>query len=142
MYKAGNFKKALKSAVIEEFKDTALDIFAPGMSEAKDIISAGKWLKKGLKKLAKKGTKEVSPNVQKTVDDLKQIEADGGTVKMNKLSEGQEVNMTIDDGKGGKLDLRIENIITLMFPSQNVPNVNITILEGFTKLTTKLRELN
>lgn len=49
---------------------------------------------------------EISP-VQKAIQTLNEIKANGGTVKVNPMSPSQELNMTIQEGSR-KLDLRIE----------------------------------
>jgi len=49
----------------------------------------------------------ISPNVQKALNMLNDIKAEGGTIKVNPLKNYQELNMTIQKG-AEKLDLRIE----------------------------------
>ena len=50
---------------------------------------------------------KLSPSVQKVVNTMDEIKAQGGTIKSNPLKPNQEVNRTIEMG-GQKLDLRIE----------------------------------
>ena len=50
----------------------------------------------------------VSPNVQKAIDDLNKILKEGGSIKPNKLETHQEINYTIKDATGNKMDLRVE----------------------------------
>ena len=51
----------------------------------------------------------VSPNVQKALNTLDEIKAEGGNVTMNKLqtNANQELNMTVTKGTG-KVDVRVE----------------------------------
>ena len=49
----------------------------------------------------------VSPKVQNIVNSIKQVEKEGGTIKINPLKPTQEINMTISKGSE-KINLRIE----------------------------------
>jgi hypothetical protein len=49
----------------------------------------------------------VSPNVQKALNTLNDIKAEGGTVKANPTSPNQEINMTVKTSTQ-KLDVRVE----------------------------------
>jgi RHS repeat-associated protein len=57
--------------------------------------------------VAKKG-KELSPKVEGVISTMKQIESEGGSIVKNKLSDTQEINMTIKDKTGSGLNLRVE----------------------------------
>ena len=53
------------------------------------------------------GNKNVSPNVQKALNTIKQIKAEGGVVKPNPTKPNQELNITVQQGKE-KIDVRVE----------------------------------
>lgn len=75
---------------------------------AGSVIAAG-----AISKVSKLGsinkTPKASPNVQKALNTLDEIKADGGQVNMNKLQSAtsQELNMTVTKGTG-KVDVRVE----------------------------------
>jgi hypothetical protein len=61
-------------------------------------------------KSATKVESTVSPNVQNVLKSLKELQSEGGSVKLNNLKTTQEVNMTIQKGTE-KINLRIESHI-------------------------------
>ena len=82
-----------------------------GLEKSAEVIVLSKGA--GMVGNALKGTEAIeaagaiSPNVQKTLNLLNDIKAEGGTVKVNPLKGYQELNLTIQKG-AEKLDLRIE----------------------------------
>jgi len=77
--------------------------------QVSDILGSKTARKKLLNLLGDKGG-DVSPNVQKVLDMIEDIKTDGGSVTPpNKLNSNQELNLTIKDGNGGKIDMRVES---------------------------------
>jgi RHS repeat-associated protein len=82
------------------------------VTDVATVVAGTKGLGAGVKGAGAAGevagaVETVSPNVQRVLNTLNEIKAEGGTVKVNPLAPTQEINMTFQQGIQ-KLDFRIE----------------------------------